>query len=94
VQLLVFIGVSIVTLVALQRFVRRSDQYQPTVGANRFVGQSATVLEDIDRTAGTGRVRMDTEVWRATTDGAPIPAGTAVRVVDVRGARLVVEPDE
>lgn len=94
VQLVVFIGTSLVALVILQRFVRREDEHQPAMGSNRFVGQSATVLEPIDRVTGVGRVRMETEVWRATTDGEPIDAGTQVRVVDVRGARLVVEPEE
>jgi len=49
------------------------------------------VLEEIDRLAHVGRVKMDTEVWRATTTGDPIAAGTEVVVTDVRGARLVVE---
>lgn len=94
VQLGVFIAVSVVALVGLQRFVRRGDEHQPKIGSNRFVDQRATVLEDIDRVSGSGRVRMDTEVWRATTDGSLIETGTEVRVVDVRGARLVVEPTE
>lgn len=92
IQMGVFVATSLVALVGLQRFVRHTDEEQPQVGANRFIGQNAVVLEDIDRTSGAGRARMDTEVWRATTDGDPIPSGTEVTVVDVRGARLVVEP--
>jgi membrane protein implicated in regulation of membrane protease activity len=76
----------------LRRFVRIGDQNQPNVGSNRFVGQRARVIEAIDRDAGVGRVRMETETWRATTDGAPIEEGTEVKVLDVRGTRLVVEP--
>lgn len=91
VQLGVFILVSVVALFVLQRFVRRGDETQPSVGANRFIGQRALVVEEVDRTTGVGRVRMETEVWRATTEDDPIPAGTEVRVVDVRGTRLVVE---
>jgi len=94
VQLLVFIGVSLVVLVGLQRFVRHTDQKQLPVGANRFIGQHAVVLEEIDRLAHVGRVKMDTEVWRATTTGDPIAVGTEVVVTDVRGARLVVEAIE
>jgi membrane protein implicated in regulation of membrane protease activity len=90
VQLVVFIGVSIVSLVVLQRFVRSGDENQPTVGANRFVGQRARVIEALDPTTGSGRVRMDTELWRAIADG-PIAEGTEVRIIDVRGTRLVVE---
>jgi len=93
-QMGVFVVTSLISLVALQRFVRSTDEHQPRVGSNRFVGQRAVVLEDIDPATGSGRARFDTEEWRATTDGAPIASGTVVTVVDVRGARLVVEPAE
>lgn len=94
IQLTVFIAASLVSLLVLQRFVRHGDEHQPAVGSNRFVGQHAVVLQPVDRTSGSGRVRMDTEEWRAVTDGDRIEAGTEVKVVDVRGARLVVEPAE
>lgn len=94
IQLIVFIASSLVGLIVLQRFVRREDEHQPAMGSNRFVGSRALVLEHIDPASGVGRVRMETEVWRATTDGAPIEEGESVVVVDVRGARLVVEPAE
>jgi membrane protein implicated in regulation of membrane protease activity len=94
IQMAVFVGSSLISLIGLQRFVRHGDEVQPRVGSNRFVGQRAVVLEDVDRASGSGRARMDTEEWRATTDGDPIPAGTEVKVVDVRGARLVVEPTD
>jgi membrane-bound ClpP family serine protease len=42
---------------------------------------------------GEGRVRVDTELWRATTDGGPIAQDARVRVIEVRGTRLVVEED-
>ncbi len=93
-QLFVFIVVSILTLIGLQRFMQREEREVPiVVGATRYVGRFATVLEDVDRKAGTGEVRMDTEVWRATTNGdAVIHAGTEVVVTDVVGTRLLVEP--
>lgn len=94
VQLIVFIVTSLAALVVLQRFVRKEDEHQPAIGSNRFIGQRAVVLQAVDRTSGTGRVRMDTEEWRAATDGPAIEAGTEVTVVEVRGARLVVEPTE
>lgn len=94
VQLVVFIASSLVALIVLQRFVRKEDEHQPAIGSNRFIGQRAVVLETVDRSSGTGRVRMDTEEWRAVTDGQRIEVGTEVEVVDVRGARLVVDPAE
>jgi membrane protein implicated in regulation of membrane protease activity len=90
IQMTVFIASSLLSLFLLQRYVRREDEHKPAVGANRFIGSRAVVLQPVDRTSGSGRVRMDTEEWRAVTDGEPIDAGTEVLVVDVRGARLVV----
>jgi membrane protein implicated in regulation of membrane protease activity len=58
------------------------------------MGQVARVVEEVDPATGEGRVRMETETWRATTDGGPIPVGANVRVLEVRGTRLVVEPEK
>jgi len=92
VQLVVFLAVSIGALWGMRKFAWRSSEPTHSVGAMRYVDAVATVTESIDRVAGTGRVRMDTEKWRATTDGDEVlEAGIEVLVVDVRGARLVVE---
>jgi membrane protein implicated in regulation of membrane protease activity len=92
IQGVTFVAVSIVALLALRRFADRTDAHQPSVGANRMAGERGIVLEQIDRVSGTGRVRVATEMWRATTDGPAIEAGIEVRILDVRGTRLVVEP--
>jgi len=96
VQLLVFTVVSIVFLVVLQRFARREDEEdQKPVGAKRYVDRTAVVQQPINRVTGAGLVRMETEEWRATTHlDTEIPAGAEVRVIEVRGTRLVVEPIE
>lgn len=88
-----FLIVSVLSLVGVQRFVRNEDEDQPLVGANRYLNQAAVVLESIDATTAEGRVRVATEEWRATTRTGPIPAGTRVRVIDIDGTRLVVEPE-
>lgn len=90
----VFLVVSIVVLIIIQRLVRRGDEQPVPVGANRFIGRHVLVLERVDRVAGTGRVRLDTESWRATTDGDPLEPGTEARVVEMRGTRLVVVPED
>lgn len=93
IQLLAFLVVSIAALWGLRRFATRESEPTHAVGAKRYVGATGTVVEPVDRLAGAGRVRVETELWRATTDlDAVIPAGAEVRVVNVRGARLVVEP--
>jgi membrane protein implicated in regulation of membrane protease activity len=90
-QWLVFFGLSIVSLVYLQRFIRRQDEEdQPKVGANRWVGEVGLVLEEIDPKTGDGMVRILREEWRASAPQV-IPAGERIVVTDVQGARLIVE---
>jgi membrane protein implicated in regulation of membrane protease activity len=94
-QLVTFVVISVVFLAVLQRFARQeqSDGTEPA-GAGRFTGKRAVVIEPINRLAGTGSVRLETEQWRATTDGNDeIPVGEEVTVREVRGTRLVVEPE-
>lgn len=94
-QLVTFVVISVVFLAVLQRFAReeQSDGTEPA-GAGRFQGKRAIVIEPINRLAGTGTVRLETEQWRATTDGNDeIPVGEEVTVREVRGTRLVVEPE-
>ncbi|HKX75044.1 MAG TPA: NfeD family protein [Acidimicrobiia bacterium] len=92
-QWLVFFGVSVVALVYLRRFISHQDAADlPRVGANRWLNARGIVLSQVDPIAATGMVRVGSEEWRATTDGAPIESGTEVMVTEVRGARLVVAP--
>ena len=92
VQWVAFLVTGSAAFVGLQRFAR-SDEVHPT-GANRFDGATAVVIEAIDRTAGTGKVRMQAEEWRAVCDDEDLLAGTNVDIVEVRGTRLVVTPQD
>jgi membrane protein implicated in regulation of membrane protease activity len=89
-----FILVSIGSLLALRPIVRRLDRNEPTngIGAKRLIGQLAVVLDDIKPGIHElGLVRVHREEWRAeSVDGSAVPAGSTVRIVDVRGTRVVV----
>ena len=77
-----------------QRFMREHTM-DPGVGADRLVGQTAIVTSPIepDDTSRAGRVSIDGEVWGALTDGAyRIANGARVRVLAMKGTRVVVEP--
>jgi membrane protein implicated in regulation of membrane protease activity len=92
-QIIVFVVVSVAFLWLLQRFARKDihGELLP-VGASRYIGATALVTGPVDRLSGSGRVMMGTEDWRATTDrDTTIDIGAEVRVIEVRGARLVVE---
>lgn len=94
-QWITFFVVSIISLFYVRRFVHHQDDHEPTpVGSNRYINARAVVLEPIDPAAGTGMVRMESEKWRATTDGEVIEVGARVKVVRITGARLVVVEDE
>lgn len=91
-QWLVFFGLSLFSLAYLRRFITRQDEgEQPMVGANRWVGEVGTVLQDVDPHTEAGMVRILHEQWRATSD-QHIDAGEKVVVTEVQGTRLVVEP--
>lgn len=88
----VFLVVSVVALLSLRPLIRKQDEGEPdSIGANRYLRRTGIVLEDIDMKSATGMVRVDTEEWRAITNGEPIPAGTEVIVSGVTGSRLVVQ---
>ncbi len=92
VTLIAFLVISVIALIGLQRYTD-TDHDQPPVGANRYADMTGTVLVAVSRAKGTGRVRVEAENWRATTDLAEeIPVGTEVKIVEVRGTRLVVAP--
>ncbi|MEE8457592.1 MAG: NfeD family protein [Acidimicrobiia bacterium] len=92
-QIITFVVVSVLALWLIQRFAKKDihGDLLP-VGAARYIGSSALVIEPVSRLQGTGMVKLGLQDWRATTDGdADIPVDTEVRVTEVRGARLVVE---
>lgn len=92
-QLVVFIVLSGGLFAYSRRFAERwSGPQQKGVGASRFYGKKAYVLEEIDNTKGTGSVRLDREEWRASSvSGVVIPVGGMVEVESVDGTRLIVK---
>lgn len=91
---LAFVLVSLASFIALRPIARRLDRDEPTegIGAKRLIGELAHVLQDIPGGLHElGVVRIHREEWRAeSVDGTPVPAGSTVRVVDLRGTRVVV----
>ncbi len=88
-----FVGVSIVLFAALRPLSRRLDAEGPVlgIGSHRQVGRTARVIEAIDGAEDLGTVLLGAERWRAeSVDGATVPIGATVDVVEVRGTRLVV----
>ena len=91
VQLAVFAGLSAALVFTSQLISRRLTKPEPEpVGANRMHGVEGRVVRDIEA-SGFGRVKVGGEEWRATADQA-IAVGKRVKVIEVEGTHLVVEP--
>lgn len=94
VALLVFVVVSIMSLMVLRPLVRTRLLHSPPIrtGAAALVGRPAVVLERIANGEGVGCVKIDGEVWtaRALDEDRVIEPGTRVEVVDIRGATALV----
>ncbi len=96
IEWLVFVVVSVAGVVATRPLARRLDLGSSSegIGARRWIGQTATVLEAIPPgPQATGLVRLGRAEWRAESlEGLSIETGTVVKVVDLSGTRLVVWP--
>jgi len=92
-QLSAFVVVSLVLFIISRKVAGKVTKAQPPgIGADRFVGSTVVVLEEINNNLGTGRVRLKSEEWRAESrDGSIIPPQTTVTVVDVDGTHLIVK---
>ena len=94
---LVFLFGSLGAFVAMRPLAKRMDDSMGNpmgVGANRLIGDIGTLIEAIPAGHGTtGLVSVGAEKWNAEcTTGAALPAGSQVRVLEVRGTRVLVEP--
>ncbi|MEY2973627.1 MAG: hypothetical protein RIR49_47 [Actinomycetota bacterium] len=95
-QWVLFLVVSVIGAVALIPLRRRldADDRSDGVGSRRLIGEAAVVLEEIPTgPTGSGTVQIGRESWRAVSAGGVVhPVGATVKVVDVRGTSVVVEP--
>ncbi len=93
VQLLLFAGVSVLGLATVRPVIRKRlhRKAEPAaMGVEAIEGSEATVIEEVAE--GRGMVKIGGELWAARPyDVAQsIPAGTSVRVVQIRGATALV----
>ena len=91
-QLLLFIGVSIVTAAVVRPLAKKyADPYKVPTNADRLVGMEARVTEPINNGYPTGAVYADGKTWTArSADGAVIPKGEVVEIAAMEGIKLIV----
>lgn len=95
IQLYIFVGVSLILLIATRPIVKKFKATEKTVptNADRYIGKTAVVLEDLDSAKGTGQVRVGGSIWSARSqNGGVIAKDTEVTVLEIVGVKLIVEP--
>lgn len=92
VQIVVFLGVTVVALVVTRPIVKKfiNSKVQST-NADRNIGKIAVVTEDIDNVLGKGRATVGGLEWTARTiDGSSVSSGEKVVVEKIEGVKLMV----
>lgn len=95
-QLVLFVVVSLGTLIATRPLARRMlDRTLTPTNADRVLSDAAKVTERIDNENSTGAVYADGKTWTArSANGDVIEKGTMVQVVKMEGVKLFVEKKE
>lgn len=94
VQFIVFAAVSLLLLAVTRPIVNKMKKvdFEPT-NADRNIGKTAVVTQEINNTLGTGQVNLGGNSWSArTVDGAIVPEGSQVLVESISGVKLMVKP--
>ena len=95
-QVLVFAVVSALALAATRPLVRRfGKRRKVATNADRVLGRTARVTEEINNLIPTGAVYVDGKTWTArSAGGGPIPSGAMVTVLAMEGVKLIVREKE
>lgn len=92
VQFILFIAVAVATLVLTRPLVKKMTRFHKAeTNADRYIGKTGVVTEEIDNTAGRGLVKVLGSIWTARSeDGAVIAAGENVLVKRIEGVKVIV----
>lgn len=91
-QLAIFVLISLVLLIATRPLLKklRVQKIVPT-NADKEIGATAVIIEEVNAAMGTGRVRLNGVDWIAVSENETIlPINTVVIVRQVQGAKLIV----
>ena len=91
-QLGIFVAISLVLLLATRPLLAKLRVNQePRTNADKNIGETAVIIEEVDPALGTGRARIGGVDWIAVSEtGEILPAEAIVVVTRVEGAKLFV----
>ena len=95
VQSVVFVVVSLLSLILTKPIIKKFNVVQPNpTNSDRFIGKEGDVIKDI-KSNEYGEVKIFGEVWTAMSkQKGTLKVGTKVIVKDIEGVKLVVEKKE
>ena len=93
-QVLLFLVVSCVILALMWPFVKKFlNPGLKKTNIDSIIGSEGLVTGDIDNLSARGQVKLNGMEWTArSTTGAPISAGTRIRVDRIEGVKVFVTP--
>lgn len=94
VQVVIFVAVTIVTLIATRPIVKKKlNPKRVKTNADRCIGQEGIVIEEINNLLPTGQVKVDGKVWTARSESPEtvIPKGSLVLIEKIDGVKLIVK---
>lgn len=96
-QIMLFIVVSVILLVAVRPFtLKYMNPKRIRTNYEEAIGKKARVTAKIDNFAGTGTADLNGQEWtaRSEKDEITFEAGSRVKVVAVKGVKLIVAPED
>lgn len=96
-QVAVFVVVSVVLLVFTRPLaVKYINVNKLKTNYEGVIGKVVRLTENVNNLNGTGTTLINGVEWtaRSTSDEINIPAGTIVKVVDIKGVKVIVEENK
>lgn len=92
-QIGLFLVISGILLALLRPIMGKLARPKRTAtNADRHLGRTALVTEEINNLKETGAVKLDGVIWTARTeDGQMIPAGSLIEVQRIEGVKMIVK---
>ena len=91
-QIVVFLIVSALMLALLRPMLKKFvTPHKTATNADRHIGRTAFVTEEINNLRETGAVKLDGITWTARAEGGEIiPVDSLITVKEIRGVKLIV----
>ena len=93
VQVVVFVITSLIAILFSRPLAKKLQGKGSATNADRMIGQTGIVTQDINPIENTGQVKVLGQIWSATSEtGMPIEKNTLITVLEIKGVKLIVKP--